>query len=494
MKSAKWSVSCTAFLGMSLLLSATASAEYGSSLGSYNSSFSSDLPKASSTINPVGSALGGKSDVADQEARIKASLEKSEKILERSAKESELRKKVAGANTKIEKLQTSVLSLNALQDSKLKEQQDANAAAQKFIGSLNQAQNVDPNALNTSQMEKTCRSGVDLNQTKQFAEQLGSEPFRFLRDQGTALLEEKDQKAKEAKAASITKLFDTIEKFQAANKESEAQQSILQRQDLSKGDNSLDSGLKNLEAVWNKQKQQDVPAAEAEFKKTAKDTILNLSKLNANQNDKEFTQLKNFFADNAQNYLKTFMQSATQGANQLLANCEGNVDSLGRGNPLGGRSWTNSAYQFAAKMNPRFANDTLLPMLNQITQNATCTDVSPNLQQLFGAQLQRAIELTRTSRDPKALIQNAFGTMQAIAGAQAQLGQTFQPLMDDCQYAAKQLKKMQDYVGQVQQQQSAAADEAANAQAGPANRNRQTANRSNSVAAHNPQSQQRRRQ
>ncbi len=458
MKSAKQSVSCAAFLGLMLMTSGVANAESYSSLGDYNSSFSASLPKAESVIGPASAALGAagkgtKDGIAALEASLKASFAKTQKNLERNAKETELRQKIEGANATVAKRQSQVLSLNQVQDKALKDQVDANLAAQKLLNGVTQAQGTNPNDANVSQLEASCRSGVDFTQAKSLMDSLGTEPFRYVKENQQQIFDDTDKAAKATKLANVTKLFENIDKFKGQKNNAEAQQNILKQPlDFTKGDNSVETGLKNLSAVWDAQKAKDLPDSEAELTKAFKETIVNLGQLKDNQNDPKFNSLKEFFASNAKGYLKQVRQAFIDGNTQLLANCEKNVDQLGRGNPLGSSSWTNSAYQFAAKINPTFANSTLLPMLNQMTQNATCTDESANIQNLLGSNLESSIEAARTSRDPKALIINAMGMLNAIGAAQAQIGTVLQPLMDDCQFAAKQLKKVKDYVGQVQAQ------------------------------------------
>ncbi len=478
MNSAKRSVSCAAFLGLMLMLSATANAEYGA-LSGYNSSVNS--PNINTDVlKPSGLAIGGNAAAAESalEASLRASLEKTGEIIQRSAEERELRGKVDGAKRTIENKQKSILAIQKAQDDKIKNSIEANKADLARINSIAPAQGNTGSDINTNQMEASCKIDVDFTASNSLSDTMGSQYVQYLKDESINITQEENKVKKAQRAASVAKLFDSLQKFQDDNKAAEAfAQPIQQRSDLTKGDNSLATGLNQLKAEWENQKSKQLPDINNQLTKTIKDTVLGAVALDDAANDEDFVKLKTQFSDSVRGQAKIVKTSFRKGGDQLLANCEKNVDQLGRGNPLSASSWTNSAYQFAAKVSPKFANDTLLPLLNNFTRpdQTRCTDVSQNIEALFGAPMEAAIEIVRSSRDKKALINNAFALVTTISNAQAQIGTALKPLIDDCGLTARNLKTVKDYVGQVKTQSEQAKADAANqppGAAGVANRNR----------------------
>ena len=500
MKSAKRSVSCAAFLGLMLMISGTANAEYDS-IGSYNSSFGSDLSKADSLLRPAGTALGGNVAGGNDalEAGLKASLEKIGATVKRSEEEFELRKKVEGGKVKAEGRQKSILAIKKADLDKVNAIVKANDQDLARINSLNQAPGGTGADLQAPK-EISCKSGVDFEKSKSLTDTMGSQPVQHIKDEMSKLTEEKNKAVKTDRLAKVAKLFDSLEKFKAQNKEAEQfQQPIQQRQDIrGAADSSGAKGLALLKAEWDNQKTKQLPDLDNELTKLVKESALNAVNLENNATDPEFVKLKAFIADNFRAHARGVKTSFRQGGDTLLANCEANVDIVGRDTVLGANTWSNRAYQFASKISPRFANDTLLPMLNDMAkpENTTCTDVSSNIETLFGAPMEQAIAVVQSSRDPKALISNAFAMVNAIANAQSQIGTAMKPLIDDCDRIARNAKKVKDYVGQVKSQSEQVA--AANANGGgapgqPGQPNRNRAN-PNSVAAggrpnHNPAAQ-----
>lgn len=438
------------------LLSSAARAEYGS-LGSYNSSVSSTLPQADSLLRPAGSAFGSSAKTAGSSDPNKAAsddlaatVDRAQKSIQRSQEESDLRGKVQKWNDDNDRKKIARTLPDILQANILKQREEEYQNAQKFFQQLQTAPGVSGADVNVSNLESSCRSGVDFQGFKTLADQMGREPFKFLRENGQKILEEKNKAVKEARIKNLGKLFDNMEKAQAKSLNADDFQADISKSgaDPLTRDNSLNASIANLKFVLNAKKKEggdldrDLLKVTKEFATQA---------LQADDNASKVQQLGAFFADNLDQYVQASIDSATAGAQALNKNCADNVQKLTQFDKKapGGESQFSRAMREVGKANPDFANNQFRSFLTQVSgDNLRCTDAVGPIEDLYGP-IKNVSAQVRTAKDPRALIAAAMSAQQAVAQANANVPQALQPLMSDCQYAAQLSNKFGTYIGQV---------------------------------------------
>jgi len=462
--------------------------------GDYSTGFSKSIAPVQSSVlqsaNSLGRASG--SSATDPSASLREQLDKdlqkAQKDIEQSKKETELRGKVSGWRNDLDKIKLTRALPDILLANKLKDKERQLKDAQAFAAQLNQqTPGISPADINVNALDNACKSGVDFTQFKTLADQMGSQPGKDLKDSMQKIFSEQNKDLKAQKVESFQKVIAGLEA--AADKDG---QNDFQ-QDISKGgapklDDSVENRIRKLEAVGDRQKK-DIKEGRKDLLKTLVDTVQKGAEIDAN--DERAAKIAGFFADNCEAYRKAIVDAAVSGAQQLKANCDKKVSDLGTNAHEG---TMGAAYAWFSKTNPDQANRELVPALDDIGKNAHCTDVSSGLADVFGASLQAACNAVRSQTVPLAIMQGAVSAIQAVGAAQAQVGQVLQPLMGECQYAAQQHKKVKDYALNLKSQ-SDQQDQQANGngqpQSGPRRKgtssaDRKGSQRNTSTASHGP--------
>lgn len=444
--------SLAALMAVSLWVPNVARAEYGGYTGS-----SSAIGPIESVLRPAGAALGARGANGQTIDPLTAAvnsiderLKQASATLERSKEERELRDKVSTWRDKIDQLKATRALPDLVVANAIKQREREAQEGQRFFQQLQSLTPppMNPGDVNTSKLPADCRSGLDFQSLTSTSGQLKN-LVSYVTSNGNDIMEQQQKEAKEQKIKNLQALaahFDSI----AQQDETQNEIQALAKGDVLAQDNSLKTSIAKLQGTLQQQKKDAGQLRRDLVKDVFAKFIPALAEIRSNDN--RVQQLAAFFRDGVENFRVAMQTAVVQGAQQLQQNCQKIATKLGQDGPLSSSSWLNSAYQFAARANPQFANDQLLPMLNQIAQNAQCTDVTQQVAELFGSQIQAAEQQLSQTRDPKTLLQGAMTTLQALASAQSQVGAMLDPLMQDCQYAADQTRKMQNYVNAVKQQ------------------------------------------
>ena len=417
--------------------------------GSYSSDFNSTFPQVQSVLGPAGAALGAAAKPGDPKQALQQNLDKIQKALESSEKETKWRKELGDLRDKADNLRFQKALPDIIMSNKLKQREEKSAQLKNLFAGMGATPGqINSGDLNTQNLEASCRSGVDFTQFKQFAEQMGSEPFRFLRENGQKILDEKDKAAKEAKVANLQKLFKAFDD-RAQEDDPEAPQQNLFAENLSQ-----DKRLERLDAA-RKGKKQEVKDLRRELVRGFLGEGGFFQQLSSiEENDQKILQLAAAFADNLENYRKVTLDAGITGVQQLKANCDKNKNQVF---PQAAQAAYQSLVVFHNGDEDFYARRVFQPQLEGLMDEMTCTDVTGEMDNLLGSQLQTAIAGMRQQKDPKALLQSAMQAMTVIGNAQSNVGAIIKPLMNQCQTTALNVKKAQEFTQKMQGQIASAA-------------------------------------
>ena len=446
------------------------------------SKISSDIGSLESGLSRAQSE-GRDSDGQEGIAEVtKERLEEIEKNLTLSQQEREWRNRNSKWRDSLDKLKTAN-SLPGLIDASIAGRREKQSKNLKNLFASVQATGSQINAadLDTSGLESSCQNGVDFSQFKTLNDQMSSQPFQFMRSEGLKILEESDEEIKQQKIQSLAKMAEHFESlaqqdnFDSARQE---QASVLDE------NNGLESRLAGLEEDGARLKAGIRAQRQKLVKSVFTDLIPKLSQIQ--ENDGRMAELSAIFADNLEAFRKASYDTAVAQTTQLYRNCEKIADRVGRDNPLAPNTLLNSAYQWLVSYHQGdadfFANRQFLAGAQSMAQGMNCRNVTSQMDGLFGSNLQNVIAQLRTAQDPQTLVTGAMSALQAIGGAQAQVGAQIRPLMNQCNKAAKNEKKVKDYIGQLQQsvqQQQQAAQQGSGARGSRGARGRNGGSRSN---------------
>jgi hypothetical protein len=444
-------------VGLAAMIAVTCFGEAG-----YNpTQISQDIGKAESLLNPASKALGSATqskDGQDLSAGLKEAVEKAEKAVTTNQNELKWRKDNEAKREKLDKLKTAnsipaILKLNIQQ-----RREEANTQLKNLFGQLNTQPQSTVNAadFDMSSLHPQCSEGVDFGQFRSMADQMNSQPFRYLREQGTLLIQEKDKKAKEDRLKNLAAAAKEFDKLADKDDEEKGQVSVL---DQNLSPEARIEGLKEDGARIDKGiKAQRKALVKAMFT----DLIPALSQIE--ENDERLVQIAANFADNLEGFRKASYETAIANAQRLKGNCERMAKELGRDGPFAPGTLLSQAYQKVVEFHQGdanfYANTTFAAGMQQMVNDARCPSAVSQIDSAFGGNLQSTIAALRSAKDPNTLIQGAMSTMQAVANAQAQVGPAVKSLGSRCDKVGRNKEKVEKFIqsiqASIQQEQQAA--------------------------------------
>lgn len=414
----------------------------------------SDASQAKSILPGYTQALGGATgqQSATQAYSDSSDFKRIQEKLKESQEEQEKRDRNANGRKKIDQLNKTLGLPDILALGIQKKRDEQSARFNQLFASLRQsAQGIKGSAVDVSDLEQSCREGVDFSEFKKLGDQLGSEPFKYL----DKILSEKDEKQKkEGKAEKIKTLQKLAARFDEAAERADKDSATAlaeekdTKQSIIKNPYALKQRLLGMDATWDKQKK-DIKDLRKQLVKTVfTDLVPKL--LAIDDNDKEMAEITANFAKSAGDYLHATRDAALQGAKKLLANCKKNREKLGNGNPLAGGSETAKAYNAVVQKHDGdasfYANGQgFQSELAQASAVSCSSEPLNDIEDLFGGNLETAISAMQSQKKPEVALQNARDLLTAISSAQGQVEDVLQPLKDDCQAAATSVKNVKEF-------------------------------------------------
>lgn len=450
-------------------------AEYDS-LPSTSSSVS--LGRVESALNPAASSLTGaagkpgSNTVDNIRAELAEKIRKGQQAIEESKKETALRNKIGGWTEDIQKLKTGLAIPDILADRRQKDRDEKTKQLQGLFASMPaSAQGVSAQALDTSKLGDACRTGLDFSQFRALLDQLKSEPFQYLKREGTKIVEDRNEESKKKKieiAQKLAKHFEDLSKQPvgavAASQEGAQQDITKAGAKFTDRDNSLAVRLAGLEKTGEAQKKEIAQLRQELVKKVFTDLLPQLSA--QNEDDSKLAAITGNFAQSAIAMVRAAKEKGVQGASRATSNCNAIAERMGRGNPLAPGTLFNAAYQWVSTINDTYANQEFFRGVQQASSKLKCSDVSANVEQLLGQDLENQIQLVAQVKEPKQAIEGAMQVMNLVGTRLAQVGDVIQPALRDCKRNEDTMKKVEQFVQGVQQQNSQLAQQQQGAQGG----------------------------
>ncbi len=421
-------------LDMFLISSLVTVVGFGAS--SYNSNDSAAYNRVESLI---------KSQAGGSDALISSFREKARAISDKFTKNAEvkkLRNDLLDSQEENEKLASIPPIIATLEKKRVDEEVKRNDAVRKSANSLDRQSSVSAN-LSNGDLEESCRKGVDLGSLKVSADDVSRNTYtrtemkKLARDEQEKLETAQDEAS--VKAAKALKELGKRSEGSSGRSDSygdkEPQVKYLD-------DNARIEALKK--SITAEEKERDW-RWEKIFDSMTQSTDKN-RKDSRKQDDT--SELSGFAAADVLSRVNRVMQLGVDAAKALRNNCVKEADILGRDNPFAQNTLFNSAYETMRQWNASYANGGFLSMIQSVSTGLTCPDVSGDLNALWSPVI-AAAETLKGATDALVLGQSFVALNDAVTTAQAQVEAKLVPIKDSCNFAARNRRKVEQFVASI---------------------------------------------
>ncbi len=369
----------------------------------------------------------------------------------KSKEELLLREKVGQKRKRLDAIKSALAIPSIIQASQTKKREAETRKLKNLFNQLKSGESkLNPQDLDTSELDEACSKGVDFSQFKKISDQMSSSPFQWLKKNAQELLKKWDEKAKKDMLNSIQKLaahFDKIASNPERDEAEEANRSIFDEE------MNLNARLERL-----KQKAAELDSnIVKEGKKLVKTFFTDFmpALMKAKEDDGKLSEIAGKFADNLEEFRKASLEAAIKNTDKLRKNCNKLIDELGADSPFAPNKLLGRSYQWYRHYTKRDERDKhtqqFLAAIVDLSQRLKCKNATKEVDGLFSGTLKKAIDALRAAKDPKTLLEGAMKAMNAIGEAQAGVGKAIKPLKNDCELAAKEAKKAKDFIMNVAQ-------------------------------------------
>ncbi len=407
-------------LSVALLLSQSGFSE---DYDSYSKSFNSDIGKAESALSStLGKATSGSDSLAD---KLKATIEKNEKLVSQDKEEFEQRIKLKNWVKKNDDLKNVKGMPDILLQKALNKRQVDLDKADKLAAQLDSTAATNSSNFNVSNLPKACQKNVDFSQVRGLLDQLGTEPGKYLKKTAQGLLKEKKE---DLKKKQVQKVAEVMKYFKELSQKDESVEALAS--EGIKGEIGVEKRLAELKSKNKGQKELN--------KELKGDLVDVFSKFmgqlgEIKENDKRVSQLGGEFTKMIQNIRRQASEAAQEQTSQLLSNCETELRSLNNDIVM------STDWMVRWGVNAEVAQlDTQAQL--QRAQELQCEDVGDRVQGILqgaaGTNINGRINSINAAKDPASLMSEAVGAMQDVANMQSQISEELQPLMKSCEEVA----------------------------------------------------------
>jgi len=395
-------------------------------------------------MNSLGSIQYGLSGLRpqtnDTSSQIESMIKQIREFAKKSQQEEELYQKVGKGREKLDKLNKAISDGDAFALKTAQDRTDKVKNGENLFNGLNPIQGgISAAAVNTGNLDASCKSGVDFGGFATVANALGSEPVKYLRDKAKEFFAKKSEEAEKKETELLVKLAAKLKKEALGGEEPQDDKDyrINLPELLKKGSLAQDARIKKLNDTWEWQKEAVKDRGAKLVELVFKDLVPFLKKVR--ENDKEINQVVAFTRDNLQAYARASKDSAIDGLKNLVANCEANVEKAGK-LIENTQQWLVAATK---------GQDPVTPYYDRLDQqkrleSLRCDDFSAKMEDLFGANLDTKINDMTSAKTPADILNKTMGVLTEISSSQAQAPKIIEEAGQQCQLAAKSVKNLKD--------------------------------------------------
>lgn len=459
MKMNKSVIGFAAFLLVNILIASGASAEYGGTKG-YVGPTNAVIRSSNNILRKLEQAVrDAKTPGEKAAAEAKLDIAKTEDILEQSKEERRLRKELGRVVDETLEIKGQQSLIEAMEVAKARNKEAETQKNLDLLASIGLPSGaVSGSGTTTGDLGPLCKNSVDFGQFKQVSNMINSEAFAYVRKEAGNFFDNERQKASQEALQKLAEMRDRAKKAAKNTGKDEFQKNIQNKDNFA----DLAEYLLPKRIDWLANKALPKAYANLEDASTAFEEYY-FDKLIPNttkqkQSESEIRTIATNTANMIQQLRDIAKNSGMEAATTLKSNCDNIVKAMSFENPLAPETYSNSLVQTVkAVFNPDGQNKTqpeatVAQRLQALSGQFRCTDAPTDIEALYGAPVDQALNILRGSKDARTLMAGIDTTLKAVANAQNSTDSKLSPLKEDCKKAEAQAQNIEKNVAALKEQ------------------------------------------